>query len=506
MPCAPPNSKFKLRSRLRRVPVADPAGPPSRKCSCSPPPPPFQHRSMAASLQQEFDVDGAQLGALSSAYFWPYLGMQFVLGYLFLRFGVDAVVCASMAIAATGSLVFALSESLGVAVLGRCLIGSGVAAAWLGVVTVAQGPAFEKAGLSTTVTGAGVLFGLAGALIAQTPLTSAIELFGFRPVLLWSTVAPAVVAAAFFVRALIGAGVCCRGVDAAKDRGAIQAVDGGRAPALDALLDGHEAASDDAAAVEGLAETKPEAPPTVMAAYWAALRSPILLPVVLYGFGIAAPLLAFASLWATPFFEDVYDLDKPTASGVVSAFLVGWGVGGPALGWVVDRLGGGPRGAQWVMMLCPVVGGVALTPVLLADLPVWAAATLMAVAGLASCIAIVLAYTRLVIVRPEGRATAVAIVNAAMILAGASLQPAIGLVLDGVAGGRIHELPSGRKVYPPDAYRWALMVLPGCYVLSTLSFAVAWCVCGHGMARKEHGDGPTPPLLARPVVGGAGKP
>lgn len=461
-------------------------------CLCRP-------RSMAASLQREFDVDGAQLGALSSAYFWPYLGMQFVLGYLFLRFGVDAVVCASMAMAAAGSLVFALSETLGVAVLGRCLIGSGVAAAWLGVVTVAQGPAFEQAGLSTTVTGAGVLFGLAGALLAQTPLTSAIDTFGFRPVLLWSTVAPAIVAVAFFARTMVGAGVCCRGGVEVRD-GALQAGAAPSTPALTGLLGSGERAEAGAVAGAEHASLKAEAPPSVLAAYWAALRSPVLLPVVLYGFGIAAPLLAFASLWATPFFEDVYDLDKPTASAVVSAFLVGWGVGGPLLGWAVDRLGGGPEGAQWVLMLCPVVGGVALTPVLLLDLPVWAAATLMAIAGLASCIAIVLAYTRLVIVRPEGKATAVAIVNAAMILAGASLQPAIGIVLDGVAGGRIRELPSGRKVYPADAYRWALMVLPGCYLLSTLAFVVAWCACGHGRARKGRGNGATPPTLADPLI------
>lgn len=155
---------------------------------------------MAASLQNEFSVDGTQLGSLSSAYFWPYLFIQFFLGWLFQRFGVELVVLVSMLVAAAGTVVFGVAGSLGVAVLGRCLIGLGVGAAWLGLVTVAQGQAFVKSGLSTTMVGAGLMFGLLGALIAQTPLTLAIEAAGFRTVLLWSALAPAAVAAVMATR------------------------------------------------------------------------------------------------------------------------------------------------------------------------------------------------------------------------------------------------------------------------------------------------------------------
>jgi MFS family permease len=155
---------------------------------------------MASALQDEFSVDGTQLGSLSSAYFWPYLVIQFFLGWLFQRFGVELVMMVSMLVAGAGTIVFGVAGSLGVAVLGRCLIGLGVGAAWLGLVTVAQGKSFTQAGLSTTMVGSGLMFGLLGALIAQTPLTLAIQDAGFRPVLLWSALAPAAVAAVMAAR------------------------------------------------------------------------------------------------------------------------------------------------------------------------------------------------------------------------------------------------------------------------------------------------------------------
>jgi len=456
---------------------------------------------MAADLQEEFKVDGTQLGALSSAYFWPYLCVQFVLGYLFQRFGVDAVVGVAMVVATAGSLVFAIADTLAVAVIGRCLVGLGVGAAWLGVVTVAQGQPFAAAGLSTTVMGVGMMFGLTGALIAQTPLTLAIQAAGFRPVLLWASVAPAVIAVAFLGRVL-PCFSCQRGGrdDAASnadgDAAGSSAAPGGHSGASPSeiadrkspLLHGTSAAAPepryDGASAPPLSPAAPDAAKaTVWAAFGAALTAPVTPALAVYGFGIVGPLLAFASLWATPFLEDVYGLDKPTAAGFVSAFLVGWGVGGPIVGRVVDALGGGVQGAKWVLLLCPAIGAATLTPVLMLRLPDALAVILLLLSGATTCIPVVFAYVKEAVEDPAGKATAAAIVNASMILAGAALQPAIGASLDAAAGDRVVTLPGGRRVYPADAYRVALLWLPACSLLCLAAISFSWLCLNHGRPR-----------------------
>ncbi|MBI3706561.1 MAG: MFS transporter [Proteobacteria bacterium] len=80
------------------------------------------------NLAAEVGLSAADLGALTSAYFAAFAAIQIPLGMLLDRFGPRRVESALLLIAAAGALVFAAAQSVAMLVIGRALIGLGVAA------------------------------------------------------------------------------------------------------------------------------------------------------------------------------------------------------------------------------------------------------------------------------------------------------------------------------------------------------------------------------------------
>ena len=78
-------------------------------------------------LTQAFDLSPGALGFLTSAYFLTFAGAQLPLGILMDRYGPRRVNATMLLVAALGAVVFASAASLPVLVLGRALIGLGVA-------------------------------------------------------------------------------------------------------------------------------------------------------------------------------------------------------------------------------------------------------------------------------------------------------------------------------------------------------------------------------------------
>lgn len=77
----------------------------------------------------DIGLDAATLGLLTSVYFLTFGAMQLPLGVALDRYGPRRVNATLFVVAAAGALVFATADSLPTLVLGRALIGVGVAAA-----------------------------------------------------------------------------------------------------------------------------------------------------------------------------------------------------------------------------------------------------------------------------------------------------------------------------------------------------------------------------------------
>jgi MFS family permease len=82
---------------------------------------------IAGALQAELGLSAADLGALTSAYFLVFAAVLLPCGVLIDRYGPRLIDSALLLLAAVGSLVFALADGVGTLMLGRALIGLGVA-------------------------------------------------------------------------------------------------------------------------------------------------------------------------------------------------------------------------------------------------------------------------------------------------------------------------------------------------------------------------------------------
>jgi len=90
---------------------------------------------LAPDLVGELSLTNAQLGALTSAYFFAFAGMQLPLGVWLDRFGPRRVDAVLMAVAGLGCVVFAVSTSFGALWFGRALVGVGVSAGLMASLT-----------------------------------------------------------------------------------------------------------------------------------------------------------------------------------------------------------------------------------------------------------------------------------------------------------------------------------------------------------------------------------
>jgi MFS family permease len=84
---------------------------------------------MALPLATELGLGAGDLGLLTSVYFLTFAAAQIPIGILLDRYGPRRIQSALMIVTALGSALFAVSENFSMLLLGRALIGLGVAAA-----------------------------------------------------------------------------------------------------------------------------------------------------------------------------------------------------------------------------------------------------------------------------------------------------------------------------------------------------------------------------------------
>ena len=135
---------------------------------------------MASPLATELGLGAGDLGLLTSVYFLTFAAAQIPIGMLLDRYGPRRVQSALMVVAALGSALFAASENFSMLLLGRALIGLGVASALTaGIQALVLW--FPKDRLPL-LNGLMVMLGALGAVTATWPAESLIALIGWREV------------------------------------------------------------------------------------------------------------------------------------------------------------------------------------------------------------------------------------------------------------------------------------------------------------------------------------
>jgi len=152
----------------------------------------------APYLTSEMGLSAADLGMLTSLYFLGFSIAQIPAGIMLDTWGPRRVNAALLVVAAAGTVVFGLADSLGGLMLGRLLIGLGVA--------VCLGATFQALAQTFSLTRLPLLNGLVmaiggmGGVAVGAPLTAVLETFD------WRTVSCALALLALGVAALIAFG------------------------------------------------------------------------------------------------------------------------------------------------------------------------------------------------------------------------------------------------------------------------------------------------------------
>ncbi len=369
---------------------------------------------MVDSLMRDFAVGAAILGNLSAVYFYAYAGMQLPVGMMLDRWGPRRMLTLMAAVAGLGGIMFATADGIGMAYAGRFLIGFGAAFGFVGALTLATN--WFPPGRFAMLAGASMMAGMLGGVLGQAPLAALVEALGWRDALI------GVGLAGFVLAAMVWLVVRDRPPDSPKP-----------APAADAV------------SVSGV---------------WHGLgrvawrRQNWLL--ALFGGLMSAPLLAFGGLWGVPYVMQFYAASRPEAALTVSMMLVGWAVGSPLMGWFSDRIGRRrpPMAAGSALALASIAVAI-YAPGL--PLPVLGLLLFLSGFGAAS---MVVCYAIAREINPAGAvSTAYGFVNMVVVASGALFQPLVGLILDMLWDGAMHE---GVRVYSQAVYDTAFTTLPGC--------------------------------------------
>ncbi len=153
----------------------------------------------SAHLGAELHLGAAELGLLTAAYFLTFAAAQLPVGVALDRFGPRRVQLALLPVAGLGAALFAAADSFALLLLGRALIGLGVAAALMaGLKALVLWFPKDRLALAN---GCYVTLGALGAVTATAPAETLLETMGWRGLFATLAVATATATALLWVAA-----------------------------------------------------------------------------------------------------------------------------------------------------------------------------------------------------------------------------------------------------------------------------------------------------------------
>lgn len=382
---------------------------------------------LTRELSLDFDLSAAALGNLSAFYFYSYVAVQIPTGLLADRWGPRKVLTLGAALTALGTLIFAWAPSVAWANAGRLFIGAAGGVAFVSMLKLASH--WMPARRFAFVSGVAICVGVLGATLAGAPLRVAVDVFGWRSVMVASAVATAAVAIAIWLVVR----------DDPVERG------------YESFYPVEEREADVASMASHLREVL-------------GYRNAYLMLFIPGAF--SGILLTFAGLWGVPFLVSQYGFTIREAAGMCSAMLIAWSLSSVAYGPLSERIG---RRKPLFM------GGLVVTLILwsiVVFVPGLSRPTLVAlligVSVFAGVFIINFAFAKeSVPARLGGTVSGVA--NMGVMLGGMLMQPLVGFMLDSHWGGNTAD---GVRVYDFPAWQWgfSLMIAWGIVSLILLAF------------------------------------
>ena len=338
---------------------------------------------IAEELTQSLDASAFALGSIAAMYFYVYALMQVPAGIIVDRAGPRLSVGLATGIGGVGSILFGLAPDVVVANIARCIIGFGVAFAFVGAMRASA--VWFRAEHYAMAGGWIILVGNLGAVLGTTPLAWSLALMSWRTV--------------FVAVGLIGIALALGILRFVRDRPS-------------------EAAYDHTGQRASLSQFKAD--------LVACLRQPGVWLCFFAGFALVGTFFGFTGIWAVPYLQERAGMDKQAAADCLTFSLILLAVGAPLAGWVSDRM---QRRKPLIIGACIASAATWAALAQLHDLGFWTLSLLLALSGLC-CGPIVGAYaTAKDLAPPSAAGFAVALVNTGLFAGAAILQLLIGWIL-----------------------------------------------------------------------------
>lgn len=152
---------------------------------------------IAPKLQEELVLTAEQLGLVSAVFFYVFAFVQIPLGMAVDRYGGRLTMAVLTTVGAGGALVFAGAPSFAVALVGRGLLGLGMAGNLMGSMKLLSHWFSPRE--FATLSGMMLALGTLGNMLAATPLAAATERIGWRGSFVVLGVLTLLLAALFFL-------------------------------------------------------------------------------------------------------------------------------------------------------------------------------------------------------------------------------------------------------------------------------------------------------------------
>lgn len=372
---------------------------------------------MVPHLMQAFHTNAFQLGSLSAFFYYAYVGMQIPVGTLMDRFGPHKLLTLMAGLCGVACLVFAHVHTLASAEASRFLMGFSAAFAFVGALKLASVwfPKERFGFLSGTTQALGML----GAAMGEGPVSLLVKEIGWRDTM--TSIGVVLITLGFLI------GVIVRDSPNRAER-------------------------------KQQAATRREY--TILGGLWRVLKNPATwLNGAMVGF-LYAPTTAFGELWGASYLHRVYSINPEVAASAIGMIFIGWGVGSPVAGWLSDK----------IQRRKPIVIGSIVFSLLFMSIILYVphlSVTLLFILlffyGISN-VGVATSYAIACEINPRAiSGTSMSFANMASVIIGAIFQPIIGSLLDLKWHHTfIHHVP----YYTAHAYRFAMLSLPACFLLS----------------------------------------
>lgn len=371
---------------------------------------------IAGDIKMHFGINSAQMGFLSAIFLYCVLLIQPFAGLLLDRFGCRSVSTISLLISAFGILVFAASNHIIFAFIGRLMMGFGVAFATVSYLKAAA-TWFDEKGFSVA-SSLLLTAAMAGAVVGQAPLSALFNSVGWQKGLYYCAVIGIIFAIIYWL--------------IVRD--------------------------DDLKEKNTKESTSKHEDIGILNIFKRVVSSRNNWLLMTYSGLIFTTIDAFGGLWGNSFFVQKYGLTTTQASYFISCIFIGMGIGAPIMGKLSVRIR-----CITIMFYCTIIGFLSLIAILYIHLSI--------IFLVINCLIYGIVTSSFMLVFVIGRkvnplwimATAVALINSGEPIFGGTFEGLVGMILDYLEPNLL-----GAN-YSIESYELAFSILPESVILALIT-------------------------------------